>query len=108
MKELPLKPRENFRMGIHITRNREEYRVNNIQKKLLQASENIGYSINPGDRVGAIIVNKGQGKIDLGDEYSGVDIQYYRRILERSFEPMDFILSSCAPATSQVTLSTFA
>ncbi len=107
MKELPLKPRENFRVGIHITRKREEYRVNNIQKKLLQASENIGYSINPGDRVGAIIVNKGQGKIDLGDEYSGVDIQYYRRILERSFEPMDFILSSCAPATSQVTLSTF-
>ncbi len=108
VKELPLKPRENFRVGIHITRNMEEYRVNNLQKKLLRASENMGYVVNPGDRVGAIIVNKGQGKIDLGDEYSSVDIQYYRRILERSFEPIDFILSTCAPPSNRVTLSTFA
>ena len=108
VKELPLKPRESFRMGIHVTKNIGEYRVNNIQKKLLQASENMGYVVNPGDRVGAIIVNKGQGKIDFGDEYSGVDIRHYRKILERSFEPIDFILSSCAPPSSRVTLSTFA
>ena len=107
IKELPLKPRDNFRLGIHITRNMEEYRVNNIQKKLMQASENIGYMINPGDRVGAIIVNKNQGKIDLGDQYSGIDIQYYRRILERSFEPMDFIISSCSQERRQITLSKF-
>lgn len=108
MKELPLKPRENFRVGIHVTKNREEYRVNNIQKKLLETSENIGYHINVGDRVGAIIVNRAQGKIDLGDQYEGIDLGFYRKMLERSFEPIDFIVDSCAPKRKKVNLSTFA
>lgn len=106
MKELPLKPRENFRMGIHVTRNREEYRVNNIQKKLLEISENIGYHVNVGDRIGAIIVNKRNGTIDLGDQHDGIDIEFYRKILERSFEPIDFIVSSCAPKKRRTTLYT--
>lgn len=107
MKDLYNRPREDFRIGFHITRNREDYRVKNIQKKILETSENIGYSINVGDRIGAVIVNREAGKIDLGDRYEGIDMEFYRKILARAFEPVDFIVSSCAPKTSRVNLSTF-
>lgn len=107
MNELPAKPRDNFRMGVHITKTRDAYRVNNMQKKLLEVSENIGYTINVGDRVRTIVVNREAGKFDLGDQFEGVDLGYYRKLLRRSFEPIDFIISSCAPKSSRVTLSTF-
>lgn len=107
LKELPTMPRENFRVGIHVTKNREEYRVNNIQKKILETSDRIGYNISIGDRVGAIVVNRGEGKIDLGDQYDGIDMPFYRKMLMRSFEPIDFIISSCAPKNRVVNLTTF-
>lgn len=107
MKDLGNRPREDFRIGFHITKNREDYRVNNVQKRILETSENIGYRINVGDRIGAIIVNRKSGKIDLGSQYEGIDMSFYRKMLERAFEPVDFIVSSCAPKSKRVNLSTF-
>ncbi len=107
LNDLPSRPREKFRVGVHVTKNREEYRVNNLQKKILEASERIGYNISIGDRVGVIVVNKGEGKVDLGSQYEGVDLQFYRKMLRRSFEPMDFIISSCAPRSRAVNLTEF-
>ena len=107
LKELHTKPREDFRVGIHVTKNREEYRVNNLQKKILENADRIGYNISIGDRVGVIVVNKNEGKIDLADQYGGVDFQFYRKMLRRSFEPIDFIISSCAPKNRLTNLTAF-
>lgn len=107
MKDLPRMPRDKFRMGIHVTRNREEYRVNNIQKRILQISENMGYRVNVGERVSAVIVNRESGAIDLGHTNEGVDTEFYKKLLFRAFEPIDFIVSSCAPKKKNVTLTAF-
>lgn len=107
LQELPMKPREKFRVGMHVTKNRDEYKVNNLQKKIMENSERVGYNISVGDRVGIIVVNKAQGKIDFGDQYEGIDIPFYRKMLLRSFEPMDFIISSCAPRQKPVNLTSF-
>lgn len=107
LNDLSTIPREKFRVGIHVTKNRDEYRVNNLQKKILEASDRVGYKISIGDRVGVIVVNKDLGRIDLGSQYDGIDLQFYRKMLKRSFEPMDFILSSCAPKSRAVNLTKF-
>ena len=107
MKSLRKMPREDFRMGVHVTRRFDEYRVNNLQKKLLEASGRAGYEINAGDTVDAVVVSRKGGIIDPGDQYDEVDLEFYRKFLLRAFEPIDFIVSSSSAGTEPVTLSAF-
>ena len=82
--------------GFRITRHSEEYRVRNVQSSIIKEFRRSGLDIIPGERRKATVVDQRRKIVDPWDSGLGIDREYYRRLLERSFEPFDFLISSCS------------
>ena len=94
--------------SFHITRHSEEYRVRNIQSSIINEFRRSGIDIMPGERRSATVVDRKRKIVDPWDSGLGMDIEYYRQVLSRSFEPFDFLISCCSGMkTGQRVLTSF-
>ena len=100
-------PRSDLVVPVHITRHIEDYSVENVQKMILRSAESQGYEINPGSRIGAVVVDHSRGVVDLDGSHRGADREFYRRILRMSFEPVEYIIKACSPPAKSPDLFSF-
>ncbi len=85
---------EDLTISFHITRRPEEYTVNTVTKKLLDRLKKAGVEMNPGENVSAVVVDRRNGVFDRTGKGIDYDRVMYRKTLERSFEPFDFIVKA--------------
>lgn len=100
-------PMDDLRIPVHITRHREEYSVDNLQKMVLAEASSWNYAINPGSRAGAVIVDGSRGIVDLDGTHEYADLSYYRKLLSMAFEPIEYIVNLCAPRHNTADLFSF-
>ena len=101
-------PWDKLKSGFHVTRHKEEYRVRNLQSSIIDEFRSSGMEINPGERKYATVVDRRSKMVDPWNSGLGVDMEYYRSLLLRAFEPMDYLMGQCIPAVKrQRTLTSF-
>ncbi len=92
--KLQLADAEDLSLRFHITRRPEEYAVNTVTRKLLSDLKKSGIELNPGESVDAVVVDRRSGIFSKTGEGHGFDREMYIKMLERSFEPFDFMIKS--------------
>ncbi len=99
--------RSDLVVPVHITRHIEDYSVENLQRMILRSAESQGYAINPGSRIGAVVVDHSRGVVDLDGSHNGIDREFYRRILRMSFEPIEYVVNISRPRGRHMDLFSF-
>lgn len=89
--------REDFKITIHPTRHQEEYTVENIQKIAMRKSSLKGYELSPGEKLSILVVDKEHNILDIDGSYGSIDKKFYKRLLIRAFEPIDYIVGEKTP-----------
>lgn len=94
MKEVGKADPEDLYLHVTPSRHPEEYKVNNIQKASIEVYRSNGIDVNPGQEVSVIVNSWPMHQVSIipGDD---IDKKYYHKLLRRSFEIFDFILSCC-------------
>lgn len=89
-------PREMYRINVKVTRRAEEYSVRNVQKIALEKLRKQGVETNPGERIPVVVTDRKREVVDIENEYSSIDAEFYRRHLYRAFECFDYLVTCAA------------
>ncbi len=85
---------EDYMIGFHMQKRHGEYASMTIRKSLGQTLERRGLEIQPGETRMAIVSDGKRKILSFPGDEAMPDMKYYRKLLLRSFEPIDFIFSS--------------
>ena len=85
---------DDYMIGFHMQKRHGEYASMTIRKSLGETLEKMGLDIHPGETRMAIVSDEKRKTLSLPGDEAKPDMRYYRKLLLRSFEPIDFIFSS--------------
>ncbi|MCL5803423.1 MAG: type B DNA-directed DNA polymerase [Candidatus Thermoplasmatota archaeon] len=92
---------ENYRINFKITRRREEYIVNNIQRQALDVFYRSGIEVNPGERIPVSVADRKRGVLNMRQDQTGIDRKFYMKYMKRAFECFDYLVESASPLRVQ-------
>ncbi len=92
---------ENYRINFKITRRREEYIVNNIQRQALDVFYRSGIEVNPGERIPVSVAYRKRGVLNMRQDQTGIDRKFYMKYMKRAFECFDYLVESASPLRVQ-------
>ena len=89
---------DDFRIRVSPSKWKDQYRVRNMTKR---AMESFGSEVEimPGQEFYISVIDNRRSLFDVDDSHHGIDREFYRKILERSFESFDFIISWARKST---------
>ena len=92
---------ENYRISFRITRRREEYVVNNIQRQALDIFYRSGIEVNPGEKIPVSVADRKRGILNMQQDSTGIDRKFYMRYMKRAFECFDYLVECASPLRVQ-------
>jgi len=90
-------PRE---MVIHRQVSRLKYSRNCPEASAVDACRAAGISVSPGMEIGYVVSDARTWKVDLAWEATGFDMAYYRTLLDRAWDEIEFSITESAPGKS--------
>ncbi|MFG1519578.1 MAG: type B DNA-directed DNA polymerase [Thermoplasmataceae archaeon] len=84
--------RDDFRIRVSPSKWKDQYSVRNMTKRAMEKFSH-EIEIMPGQEFYISVIDNRRSLFDIDDSQVGIDREFYRKILKRSFESFDFIIS---------------